>query len=69
MPHFGFEADRQGFFGELLHGRGRILAIEVESIEKMTKSARFGTALLTCRHPRRRGSHPEAIVGARGRGL
>ena len=22
MPHFGFEADRQGFFGELLHGRG-----------------------------------------------
>ena len=22
MPHLGFEADREGFFGELLHGRG-----------------------------------------------
>jgi hypothetical protein len=24
MPHFGFQADRQGFFGELLH-RGKAL--------------------------------------------
>ena len=24
MPHLGFEADREGFFGELLHGRAII---------------------------------------------
>ncbi|HET9750111.1 MAG TPA: hypothetical protein VFS06_12480 [Casimicrobiaceae bacterium] len=43
MAHFGFEAYRQGFFGELLHGRGRFLANGVGSVEKMTKTARLAT--------------------------
>jgi hypothetical protein len=63
MPHFGFEAYRQGFFGELLHGRGRILAVGMESIEKMTKSSRFATVCRLCRHPRRRAWRPEATLG------
>jgi hypothetical protein len=37
MPHFGFEAYRNGFFGELLHGSGRILVPQGGSVEKMTK--------------------------------
>jgi hypothetical protein len=28
MPHFGLEADREGFFGELLHQGRRSLSVE-----------------------------------------
>jgi hypothetical protein len=60
MTHFGFEAYRQGFFGELLHGRGRFLAIGVGSVEKMTKTARFATLC-------RLDTPPERMQAAIGR--
>ena len=45
MPHFGFQADRKGFFGELLHRGKRSLAV------KTVKSGRPGRASRVERHP------------------
>jgi hypothetical protein len=58
MAHFGFEAYRKGFFGELLHGAWRILAMGVGSVEKMTKTARFRTL---CRLAMPAKPHPQAL--------
>ena len=37
MPHLLFEADREGFFGELLHGNGQSLRTRLNHAEKMAK--------------------------------
>jgi hypothetical protein len=42
MPHFGFQADREGFFGELLHLYRR--SLWVESMKILTGAATLARA-------------------------
>ena len=68
MPHLGFEADRQGFFGELLHGGTSFLCWR-EGHESRHGRAKTGAKALFSASGDLAAAVPAATAARRGRPL